>query len=57
MKTCHASLTTGRISCLSVWPSNFLAQSPDVAQIKPEVRTGFAHAGWEYDRDREDVKQ
>ncbi len=27
-----------------------LAQTPEVAEIKPEIRTGFAHAGWKYDR-------
>ncbi|MBN1854119.1 MAG: DUF2961 domain-containing protein [Pirellulales bacterium] len=26
------------------------AQEPDVAVIRPEIRTGFAHAGWKYDR-------
>ena len=25
-------------------------QTADVATIRPEVRTGFAHAGWKYDR-------
>ncbi len=26
------------------------AQTLDVAEIKPEIRSGFAHAGWKYDR-------
>ena len=26
------------------------AQAPDVAEIRPEIRTGFSHAGWKYDR-------
>jgi hypothetical protein len=26
------------------------AQGIDVAEIRPEIRTGFSHAGWKYDR-------
>ena len=30
--------------------SDARGQVLDVAEIKPEIRTGFAHAGWKYDR-------
>lgn len=31
-------------------PSRSCGQTPDVAEIKPDVRTGFSQAGWKYDR-------
>lgn len=43
-------LTAAAIVCLGSWASNSLAQTLEVAEIKPEIRTGFAHAGWKYDR-------
>ena len=35
---------------LSALASGSCAQTPDVAVIRPEIRTGFSHAGWKYDR-------
>ena len=37
---------------LAIWTlaSRCSAQSIDVAEIRREIRTGFSHAGWKYDR-------
>jgi hypothetical protein len=35
---------------LHTLPPGVAAQEPEVAVIQPEARTGFAHAGWKYDR-------
>lgn len=35
---------------LCVLASSSSAQTLDIAKIQPEIRTGFAHAGWKYDR-------
>ena len=50
MRIRYAILTVAAVTWFGVWPSNSLAQSADIAEIKPEIRTGFAHAGWKYDR-------
>ena len=33
-----------------MFASDSQAQTPAVAEIKPEIRTGLSHAGWKYDR-------
>lgn len=47
--TACATLAAAAVLCLAA-PSNSMAQPLDVAEIKPDIRTGFAHAGWKYDR-------
>ena len=47
-------LLPASISVATLWfctsPPEARAQTPDVAEIRPEVQTGFSHAGWKYDR-------
>ena len=49
MRICCAILVPVATICLATM-SPLLAQTVDVAEIRPELRTGFAHAGWKYDR-------
>ncbi len=35
---------------IGIFQAGSPAQTADVAEIKPEIRTGFSHAGWKYDR-------
>ena len=50
MRTLLAALTATVPLTLSTWASSSCAQMPDVAEIRPEIRTGFSQAGWKYDR-------
>lgn len=49
----HPSISTVTITSpllIGTLPLCSPAQTVDVAEIKPEIRTGFSHAGWKYDR-------
>lgn len=50
MRIGFAVLIAASVASLGTWLSDVRAQSLDVATIRPEIRTGFAHAGWKYDR-------
>jgi hypothetical protein len=45
-----ASISTLTVAILLVLVNLTRAQVSDVARIKPEIRFGFSHAGWKYDR-------
>ncbi len=44
----HVVMFAGAVCCGLGSPA--IAEPPEMAVIKPDVRTGFAHAGWAYDR-------
>ena len=45
-----SALTATAFLVLATLGPKCCAQGVDVAEIKPEIRTGFSHAGWKYDR-------
>ncbi len=46
----HSAMTVTAATIYLATSPPSLAQTADVAEIRTELRTGFAHAGWKYDR-------